>query len=141
MINIQPPNYLYCPFCARELGIRKEEGKNRKFCSFCGWTYYPHVATAVGAVIEKDKLILMVKRNREPFKNTWMFPAGFVDFGEKPFEALRREIREEVGAPNLIIRKLKYLAIYQAEDDPRSPGHFVIFYRVLDWQGDFFQII
>lgn len=104
-----------------------EDGRQRKFCSSCRWTYYPHVFTAVAAVIVKNSKMLMVKRSREPYKNTWMFPAGFVNFSEHPLEALAREVREETG---LNVKKAIFLEVIQEIDDPRAPGHFCFFYKV-----------
>ena len=127
MLRIEPPRYQFCPFCGKKLDIKIEEGKERKFCSSCKWTYYPRVATAVAGVIVKKDKILLVKRNREPFKGSWMFPAGFVDFGEHPKEALVREIKEETG---LRVMKSEFIDIFQAQDDYRNPGHFVFFYKV-----------
>lgn len=127
MLKIEPPNYQFCPFCGKKLAIKLEEGKERKFCESCRWTYYPHVAATACAVIIKDDKALLVKRNREPYKGTWMFPAGFVDYGEHPEETLAREVREETG---LRIKNAKLLTVLQSEDDPRRPGHFCIFYKV-----------
>ncbi len=72
MLKIKPPNYQFCPFCGGKLEIKKEEERERKFCSSCNWTYYPHVACAVAAVIVRGSRVLMVRRNREPYKGTWM---------------------------------------------------------------------
>lgn len=127
MLKIKPPDYLFCPFCGERLKQRTEEDKKRKFCSSCNWTYYPHVGAAVAALIVREEKVLMVKRGRAPYKNTWVLPAGYIDFGEHPSEALRREVGEETG---LEVKKANFLEVLQADDDPRSPGHFVFFYKV-----------
>jgi len=127
MLKIKPPNYKFCPICGKKLGIRIEEGKKRKFCELCKWTYYPHVFSAVAAVITKGTKVLMVKRAREPYKDTWMFPTGFVDFGEHPLDALAREVKEETG---LKLKRADFVEIFQTRDDPRAMGHFCFFYRV-----------
>jgi len=132
VLKIKPPDYKFCPFCGRKLQIKIEEEKERKYCSICDWTYYPHAGVAVGAVILKKGKVLMVKRRREPYKERWMFPAGFVDFGEHPLEALEREVKEETG---LKVKKAKLIKILQSEDDPRTPGHFVFFYKVQVLRG------
>jgi ADP-ribose pyrophosphatase YjhB (NUDIX family) len=126
-MGIKPPNYQYCPFCGKKLNSIIEEGKNRKLCKSCRWTYYPHVASAVAAVVVQNGKTLMVRRKRKPYKNTWTFPAGFIDFGEHPLEALRREVKEETG---LNVKKASFFHIMQAIDDLREPGHFVFFYKV-----------
>ena len=134
MLKIKPLDYQFCPFCSKKLQIKVEENKKRKYCSSCRWTYYPRVAQAAAAVIVKDKKVLLVRRKREPFKGTWMFPAGFVDFGEHPLETLRREIKEETG---LRLKTAKFIDIVQAKDDPRELGHLTIFYRAEVFDGHF----
>jgi 8-oxo-dGTP diphosphatase len=69
--------------------------------------------------------VLMVKRARDPFKGTWMFPSGFVDFGEHACDALVREVREETG---LAVLRATLLGVFQSEDDPRELGHHVFFF-------------
>ncbi len=125
MLKLTPPNYQYCPFCGRQLSTRKEEGKTRKYCSSCKWTYYPSVTQAAAAMITKDHQVLLVKRTRPPYQNTWMFPAGFVDYGEHPEDTLIREVKEETG---LTAKKSQLIKVLASTDDPREPGHLVFFY-------------
>ena len=127
MLKIKPPNYRFCPLCGKKLTIKKEEGKQRKFCSSCNWIYYPHVAGSAAAIIVRGSKILLVKRAREPYKNTWMLPAGFIDFGEHPEETVVREVKEETG---LKLVEAMLFKVLQSRDDPRSPGHFLFFYKV-----------
>lgn len=127
MLKVKPPNYKFCPFCASRLETITQERKKRKFCSNCNWTHYPHVAASAGAIVAKKGKVLLVKRARNPFKNTWMFPAGFLDFGEHPTETVEREIKEETG---LTVNDTKLVEIFQSEDDPRAPGHLIFFYKV-----------
>ena len=127
MLNIKPANYKFCPFCATRLKLKKEAGDKRKYCPNCKWTYYPHVNSAAAAIIKRGDKVLMVKRARDPYKHTWMFPAGFINFGEHPEETLIREVKEETG---LNAKNPKLLEIIQAIDDSRAMGHFVFFYEV-----------
>lgn len=127
MINIKPPDYRFCPFCGKSMDTKIEEDRERKVCNLCHWTYYPVPGLTVGAIIVLNNQILLVKRNREPFKGKWMLPAGFVEFGEHPSETLKREIEEEVG---LELVDYEINEILQSSDDPRAPGHLIIFYNV-----------
>jgi len=127
MLEISPPDYVFCPFCGSPLTAKAESDRTRKHCAKCKWTYYPHVGASVTAVIIRDGRVLMVKRRREPFKGTWMFPSGFVEFGEHPEEAATREVLEETS---LTTARLQLMHIFQSEDDPRLPGHLVFFYRM-----------
>lgn len=41
--------------------------------------------------------ILLVRRNREPGKNQWALPGGFIEMHESPAAAAARELEEECG--------------------------------------------
>ena len=132
MLKTQPPDYKYCPFCRGDLATREDDGLRRKHCVLCDWVYYPQVFISVAAVILKNKKTLLVKRNREPYRNTWMFPGGFVEYGEHPLETLKKEILEETG---LRMTKSNLLEMVQTVDDPRAPGNLIFFYLVETLSG------
>ena len=50
----------------------------------------------VAAVIRKGDKILATQRGYGEFKDGWEFPGGKIELGEKPEEALKREIKEEL---------------------------------------------
>lgn len=127
MLNIKPPDYRYCPFCGESLTTRIDHDTARKYCIHCRWTYYPHVGASVTSIIRRDGKVLMVKRRRDPFKGTWMFPSGFVEYGEHPEDTAVREVQEETG---LTVTGLRLINLFLSEDDPRLPGHFVFFYSI-----------
>ena len=54
---------------------------------------------AVGAVIERDGKFLLVKEHmpKHPDHGKWNQPAGWIDVGENPLDAVAREVREETG--------------------------------------------
>ena len=61
----------------------------------------------VAAIIKKDNLYLVVKRNRDKYMGLkWEFPGGKVDSGETLQEALVREIYEELNIDINIHEKL-----------------------------------
>lgn len=62
---------------------------------------HPHVYTqpyiVIGAFIVRDGKVLLVKENHAPDKGKWNIPAGKLDYGENPSEAVIREVFEETG--------------------------------------------
>ncbi len=77
-----------------------------------GWKHF-----TVGAIIKKDNKILLIDPWNYPFK--YKFPAGHIDKDETPKEALKREIKEEIG---LKIVSCKLLFNEILENDPCSRG-------------------
>ena len=48
-------------------------------------------------LVERDGQVLLAQRGHEPWYGHWCLPGGFVDLGEHPEDAARRELVEEVG--------------------------------------------
>ncbi|HEY3038157.1 MAG TPA: NUDIX hydrolase [Pyrinomonadaceae bacterium] len=71
------------------------------------WTVrlsHPRFAVTAGAVITDARgRVLLLKHRFRPGLG-WGIPGGFLETGEQPEEALRRELREEIG---LEVEKLK----------------------------------
>lgn len=88
---------------------------------------------SAGAIIRNKKgEILMLERIYEPFG--WAGPAGHIDEGETPEQAMIREIKEEV---NLEVKEYKLLA---HEYIPwnccyRGEGHDWFLFEVTLWEG------
>ena len=53
----------------------------------------------VGGLLERDGKILLVReaQRKGPDNGKWNHPAGWIDVGENPIEAVKREILEESG--------------------------------------------
>jgi mutator protein MutT len=65
---------------------------------------------AVGAIIfNKKNEILLIKSPK--YKNKWMVPGGHVEFGEPMTQALKREIKEEVG---IEIENIEYFNVEES---------------------------
>ena len=60
----------------------------------------------VAAIIRKGDKIFATQRGYGPWKDWWEFPGGKMEAGERPQEALVREIREELSADIAIDRFL-----------------------------------
>jgi 8-oxo-dGTP diphosphatase len=48
-------------------------------------------------VVDRDGRLLLARRAFEPDAGLWDTPGGFLEEGEDPLTALRRELREETG--------------------------------------------
>jgi 8-oxo-dGTP diphosphatase len=58
----------------------------------------PIVIVAACALLDKNGAVLIAKRPAgRPLAGLWEFPGGKVEVGEKPEDALIRELREELG--------------------------------------------
>lgn len=53
--------------------------------------------TTAGCIIEKDNNVLLALRNHEPFKGYWCLPGGHVEYNERAIDAVKREVKEEIG--------------------------------------------
>ena len=84
----------YCPRCRARL----EGDEKRVECPECGFVSYGNpVPTATAVVVGDDGRLLLGRRALEPDKDCWDLLGGFVDEGEHPLDALRRELDEETG--------------------------------------------
>jgi NAD+ diphosphatase len=88
--------FSFCPRCGRKTFARQKAGLLS--CSACGLVFYLNTAAAVAAVMRDERgRVLFTRRAREPGKGLLDLPGGFVDPGESAEEAMRRELREELG--------------------------------------------
>lgn len=60
-------------------------------------------------IIIQDQKVLLYERGIEPGLGLWDLPGGFVEHMEHPEDALRREIKEELGTD---IDDIRYFGIY-----------------------------
>jgi 8-oxo-dGTP diphosphatase len=55
------------------------------------------IAVVVGVIQKQGKILVALRPQHVPQPNLWEFPGGKVELGESSFEALVRELKEEVG--------------------------------------------
>jgi len=98
----------------------------RKFFKFMVSKKYMNPIPGIDAIIpNKKNQILLIKRKNNPFKNFLSLPGGFVNYGEKVEDALKREIKEEVS---LNIEPLEILGVYSDPSrDPRGNIMSIVF--------------
>ena len=74
--------------------------------------------TAAGVVfLAKDtgRCLLQLRNSDKRYKNTWGFWGGIIEKNETPYEAIQRELTEEIGfVPELT--KLNPIDVYQSKD-------------------------
>jgi ADP-ribose pyrophosphatase YjhB (NUDIX family) len=84
----------FCPRCSEEVVL----GEGRAQCRWCGFVAYANSApTANALVTDEHGRVLLARRAVEPDKGLWDIPGGFLEEGEHPLDAIRRELREETG--------------------------------------------
>jgi 8-oxo-dGTP diphosphatase len=73
---------------------RKLPGRMRR------WTMrlaHPRFTVTAGAVIFNEQGQVLLLKHRFRLGSGWGLPGGFLEKGEQPVDALRRELREEIG--------------------------------------------
>lgn len=75
------------------------------------WTVrfsHPRFAVTAGAIVTDSRGRVLLLKHRFRPGSGWGLPGGFIEQGEQPGEALRRELREEIG---LEVEQLKLFAV------------------------------
>lgn len=111
----------FCPICG---GDFKTSSDISKKCSKCGYVYFISAnPCAGGIVVNESGHILLIKRKNDPYKGTWDIPAGFVDGLETFEEALKREMKEEIG---IDISNYQYFKSYSGEyENKRATKYYL----------------
>lgn len=104
-------HFSHCPRCGRAAQPTAPDSPFR--CAACGFTLFFNAASAVAALVERaDGRVLFIRRAKNPGRGLLGLPGGFVDPGESAEEALRREVREEVG---IELERVTYLTSHANE--------------------------
>jgi|WetSurMetagenome_2_1015567.scaffolds.fasta_scaffold422002_1 8-oxo-dGTP diphosphatase len=90
------------------------------------YTYeYPRPAVTVDAAVFRKAVtgieILLIKRGKEPYKDMWALPGGFVNMDETLEEAIARELEEETGLIGIDLKQM-----YTFSTIHRDPRHRTI---------------
>jgi 8-oxo-dGTP diphosphatase len=96
---------------------------------------YPRPSVTVDVVCflsSADRIrVLLVRRGREPFKDCWALPGGFVNMEEDLESSARRELAEETGL------QVKWMDQFYTFGKPgRDPRGRTISVAYLAWIGD-----
>jgi 8-oxo-dGTP diphosphatase len=126
---MKPLELNFCPNCGAPMADRFVFGRIRRACTKCGFVFFREPKLAVGAVVEREGRVLLVRRAVDPQRGYWCLPAGYVEYDEGPVEAVIREVREETG---IAVRVTGLMAAYPVRSDPRGLGVIIIYYASPD---------
>ncbi|MDI9340305.1 MAG: NUDIX domain-containing protein [Sediminibacterium sp.] len=74
--------------------------------------------------------VLLTQREREPFKNKWALPGGFVFMEETTEQAAKRLLQEKAGLRNVYIEQLYTFS--EVDRDPRERIVAVAYYALVN---------
>lgn len=84
--------------CGARLRAVSEEGRTRRRCPRCGWTFYDNPVPATVAIVTGPRGLLLCRRAGAPYRGRWDLAGGFLEADEPPEQGLKRELHEELGA-------------------------------------------
>lgn len=80
-------------------------------------TNNPGVACGVAVVVTHRQQVLFGQRNSVADGFAWQLPGGWINSGESPQQAARREVIEETG---LLLRELRFVGVTNNVFSPRN---------------------
>ncbi len=94
---------------------------------------YPRPAVTTDCVIfgtdGDDMKVLLIRRGREPYKDMWAFPGGFLNMDESADDGARRELYEETGLKDVPIHQ--FYTFTDPGRDPRGRVISIAYYAVV----------
>jgi ADP-ribose pyrophosphatase len=81
---------------------------------------------AVGAIVFKDKKVLLVRRGKPPARDLWAIPGGSVKVSETLQRAAEREIYEETGITIQALEPIYTFDYIERDESGCARFHYVI---------------
>ena len=117
----------YCGTCG---GVLEHSTTERMlFCKLCENTVYPKISPVIIVGLYRGDELLLTRYSNRPYRN-YALIAGFIEIGETVEEAVRREVKEEVGL------KIKNLRYYKSQPWGISESLLFGFFAELDGNPD-----
>ena len=130
-MELELPDYNYCPVCGAPVKVMHHEGRNRHVCENCGNVIYVNPIPATCQVVVDNGSVLLTLRAVDPFKGMWCLPGGFIEWGETPEDGAKRELFEETG---IKAGELSLIGVYDSITGLKRHV-LLIGYHVKDWGG------
>lgn len=88
----------FCPQCGHPLQSTEIHGRPRQRCvaAGCDYVHWDNPVPVVAAIVELDGAVILARSKGWPEKMYGLI-TGFLERGETPESAVRREVREELG--------------------------------------------
>ena len=108
--------------------------------------YYTQTFGAAAGLLERDGKFLLVKEGEGPDKGKWHHPAGWLDVGEHPMIATKREVFEETGMDFTPTALLGIYSLVRPQGNDRiHPLKFVFIGSFVEtdskaWQGEISEL-
>jgi 8-oxo-dGTP diphosphatase len=116
-----------CCQCGGSLEWRRldDERSPQPVCIRCGTVLWQNPKPTVSALVTRKTSdgateVLLTRRGVPPCEGCWDVPGGFIDVDEHPEDALRREMREELGVQAEVLGFIGIFMDRYGEDDGDS---------------------
>jgi NADH pyrophosphatase NudC (nudix superfamily) len=106
--------FKYCPLCGKGLSKNTVNGKEVLSCTTdnCGYVFWDNPLPVVAAIVEMDGKVVLA-RNKEWPEKMFGLITGFLEKGETPEAAVKREVKEELGLDAEIIEFVGVYAFFE----------------------------
>ncbi|MFH1680654.1 MAG: (deoxy)nucleoside triphosphate pyrophosphohydrolase [Candidatus Eisenbacteria bacterium] len=91
----------------------------------------PFVRVVAGVAYREGRFLAALRPEGKPYAGRWEFPGGKVEAGETDVDALRRELREELGVEARIGREID-----RGRHEYPEKTVDLHFYRIVDLEGE-----
>ena len=80
----------------------------------------------VGVVVFRNEEVLLIKRNKAPYKGQWSIPGGKQRLGETVTQAVRRELMEETGVEVNELTLIDVIDIMVPDEEGEILYHYIV---------------
>lgn len=100
----------FCPQCGKPLAAVTIENREYQACSAeeCDYVFWNNPVPVVAGIVEHNGLVILARNKLWP-ANMFGLITGFLEKGEAPEAAIRREIKEEL---NLDTQQTRLIGVY-----------------------------